>query len=351
MKLAAWTSRTCLLFMAVGLGFVLVAFWRPGSFFGSEAPSGGARLPHREAMEKAKKIMEKARPGVKAEPPPAATDGHRVFVSRTLIFLPEEEESVRPLDPQMKTADKIPVGWKLAHRMDPGDPGVASRDDDSDGFSNLEEFEKQTDPTNPESSPSRWVKLRLGSHQPAPLGMNFSGKTGNQYTLRFSLAGKRRDVEVVPGDSLWISSSDRGLEIGKTEAEAQRASGSTNQLPAIPLKIREYRLDAGQREDPATKTTIDYDDSVLVVERMDGLQTIVELRLDERGKPRGVIWDIGETRLWSLVPGEGEMGPFRLGQKFSYAGKTFLLKEVSPTKAVLRMEPEGETVELLPKTP
>jgi hypothetical protein len=43
------------------------------------------------------------------------------------------------------------------------------------------------------------------------------------------------------------------------------------------------------------------------------------------------------------------MGPYRVGQGFSYAGKNFVIFEASPKKVSLRMKPEGELVDILPQ--
>jgi hypothetical protein len=58
---------------------------------------------------------------------------------------------------------------------------------------------------------------------------------------------------------------------------------------------------------------------------------------------------VGDVRLFSMVPGEGEMGPYRIGQSFPYAGKTFVVVGASAQKVSLRMKPEGESVDILPK--
>ena len=45
------------------------------------------------------------------------------------------------------------------------------------------------------------------------------------------------------------------------------------------------------------------------------------------------------------------MGPYRVGQSFSYAGKNFVIREATAGKVTLKMVPEGEEVQILPKTP
>jgi hypothetical protein len=43
------------------------------------------------------------------------------------------------------------------------------------------------------------------------------------------------------------------------------------------------------------------------------------------------------------------MGPYRVGQGFPYAGKTFVVIGATPQKVTLQMKPGGELVDILPK--
>jgi hypothetical protein len=45
------------------------------------------------------------------------------------------------------------------------------------------------------------------------------------------------------------------------------------------------------------------------------------------------------------------MGPYRVGQAFDYAGKTFVLMGATPSKVSLEIRQGGEAVDILPKTP
>jgi hypothetical protein len=103
--------------------------------------------------------------------------------------------------------------------------------------------------------------------------------------------------------------------------------------------------------DEKTKTESEYDDSYVELERKDGITNVFKILIDEHGKSRGIAWPVGDIRLLSLVPGEGEMGPYRIGQTFLYAGKEFIIREASVNKVSLKMKPDGEDVDLLPKTP
>jgi len=330
----------------VGLIFALLGWLLPGQPPPWESGVPAGKSPLSESKKKLEVLNSSSSQAEKL-----AKNTHRVFVSRALVFLPKEEESVQAMRPEMVTGDKIQVGWKLQFGFDPEDPEIASRDDDQDGFTNLDEFEKNTDPRNAQSSPSKWVKLRLAAFKPSSMVLSFAGTAGDRYTLRFALDNRRKDVSVIPGDQLWVGIAGGGPEIWKSQDEARTAGKERSSPHLIPLKILEFKPDVGQRLDPRTQIMIDYNDSSLVLERGDGIQEKISLLIDERGKSRGTTWNVGDVMLISLVPGEGELGPFRVGQTFSYAGREFLLRDASTSKISLELLPDREKVDILPKTP
>ncbi|NCY20594.1 hypothetical protein EBX31_01375 [bacterium] len=350
-KAPVWLLAGCgamLLLGCVGgfLGFLMPWSWQPSE----RAPVAG-KSSFTDTKKKADMISQQldemvnrpAYPGTNALP-------HRVFVSRTLLFLPKEKESVQALNEELVTADGINVNWKIAHSFDPQDPRVAEQDEDRDGFSNKEEYDKKTDPNDPSSSPSKWVKIKISGVETNSLGVGLSGKSADRYTLRLQYLGKKKDVDVVIGDRLWLATSSKGVEILKSEPDGNKLKegGCPH---AIPVLIKEYHEDKGKRLDEKTKTENDYDDSYLLLQRTDGIAGTTKVLIDERGKSRGAVWHVGDVRLISLVPGEGEMGPYRVGQSFAYAGKNFVIREAIPSKVSLLMTPDGEEVQILPKTP
>jgi hypothetical protein len=351
MKISPWWLGGAGGLAVLGLVGLAFGFFQPGWPDLAETPGGGGKSIVAELRQKADEFTtklgewEEKKKGLKEE-----LGRHRVFVSRSLVFLPKDTEPVKPLNPEQVTEDGIQVGWKLKYGLSPEDPDIAQQDEDQDGFTNLEEYEKNTDPKDPGSSPSKWVKLKIASVDPAKMSISFSGKSAGRYTLRFKGATKPKDVDVALGDKLWLISAAKGIDVVRNEDEAKAKTGGTNACPhAIPLMVKEYKDDKGNRLDEKTKTENEYDDSMLTLQRMDELMETVEIKIDERGKSRGVEWTIGDVRLFSLVPGEGEMGPYRVGQGFPYAGKTFVITGASPQKVTLRMKPEGELVEILPK--
>ena len=352
MKISPWlTGGTGVLFLVglVGLGLGVL---RPGGIEPVEAPGGGGKSAVGEFKQKAAlSVAALAKKSGKKDLAVEEWKGHRVFVSRSIVFLPKENEPVQPLNEKQITEDGIEVGWKMKYGFSPEDREVADQDEDQDGFTNKEEYDKKTDPKDLRSSPSKWVKVKITSVDPAKLLIGFSGKSEGRYTVRFKLGVKPKDVDVVVGDKIWVLAGNKAVEILKSEEEAKAKAGGTKSCPhAIPLMVKEYKDDKGKRMDEKTKTENDYDDSMLVLQRMDELAGPINILLDERGKSRGVEWSVGDIRLISLVPGEGEMGPYRVGQSFPYAGKVFVVTEATPLKVSLKMMPEGEVVYILPNT-
>ena len=351
MKLSPWWLGGVGGLIALGVVGLALGFFQPGWPDPVETPAGGGKSAAAELKQKAGGLtakvaeLDKKKNGWKDE-----LSGHRVFVSRSLVFLPKESEPVQPLNPAQVTEDGIQVGWKLRYGFSPEDPEVGQQDEDQDGFTNLEEYEKKTDPKDIASSPSKWVKVKIESVDPAKVTVGLSGKSEGRYTLRFKIGPKPKDVDVVVGDKLWVVATAKGVEILKSDEEVKSKVGGTNQCPhAISLLVKEYKEDKGKKMDEKTKTENEYDDSMLVLQRLDEINEKFEIKIDERGKPRGVDWSVGDVKFISSVPGEGQMGPYRVGQAFSYSGKDFILVEATPQKVTWKMKPEGELIDILPK--
>jgi len=358
MKLSPWLMGGVTALSLLGLVAIGFGFFPSGDLPGPEAVQAGGKSALAEMKQKWT-AMEKRITEVGTQKKAMTAGGlekHRVLVSRTLVFLPKEAEPVQPLNPAQVTQDGIEVGWKLKYGFSPEDPEVASQDEDQDGFTNKEEYDKKTDPRDPASSPSKWVKVRISSVDKKMLVVSFTGKSQGQYTLRFKLGkdGKNIEETVVVGDKLWVVQGGTGIvKILKGEGQeaAKEAAKKLDCPHVIPLVVKEYKEDRGKRIDPSTQTQNDFDDSLLILERQDGLAGLVKVMLNEGNISRGAVWNVGDVRLVSSVPGEGEMGPYRVGQAFDYAGKKFVVTGATPTKVSLEIRPGGEAVDILPKTP
>jgi hypothetical protein len=357
-KLSPWLMSGVVALSLLGLVAIGFGVFPPGELPGAEAAQSGGKSALAEIKQKWTGI-EKRITDVGMQKKGIIVSGlekHRVLVSRTLVFLPKQAEPVQPLNPAQVTEDGIEVGWKLKYGFSPEDPEVASQDEDQDGFTNKEEYDKKTDPRDPASSPSKWVKVRIYSVDKKMLVVSFTGKSQGQYTLRFKLGkdGKNIEETVVVGDKLWVVEGGAGIiKILKGESpEALKESAKKLECPhVIPLVVKEYKEDRGKRIDPSTQTENEYDDSTVVLERQDGLAGVVKVMLNEGNISRGAVWNVGDVRLVSSVPGEGEMGPYRVGQSFDYAGKKFVIMAATASKVSLEIRPSGEAVDILPKTP
>lgn len=348
---AAWILAGTIGLVLLGLSGLLLGFLLPGNLSSDKPDSVVAKSRYTEIKKKADNLVDQLEKELQRPTFPGTNKlAHRVFVSRTLVFLPEDKnEPVQPLDRNLKMQDGVEVGWKLDHGFDPADPAMKDGDADQDGFTNLEEYANGTDPNDKNSSPSRWLKIKIASVESNSLVVGLSGKSADRYTLRFVCAGKKKDVDVGLGDQLWLVTHAKGFEALRQKEEVKKFQDLCPH--AIPIQVKAYHDDRGKRLDEKTKTENDYDDSYLEIERLDGLRASHKILLDERGKSRGVTWLVGDIRLISLVPGEGEMGPYRVGQSFAYAGKEFLIREATTHRVALRIEPGGEEVQILPKTP
>lgn len=351
-KQSPWLLGGVGLVVALGFASLLMGLFIPGQLVLSELAASSDPTPWQKLKKRSESQALARSELIRAVTQNSEGDrGHRIFVSRPLVYLPKETETVQPINDQQVTEDGIQIGWKLKNQFDPEDPTIAAEDSDRDGFTNKEEYDKGTDPRDAANSPARWVKIKIASVETNTLVLGFSGKSANRFTLRFQLAGKKKDIDVTAGDPLWIAATPKGLEILKSESEVARLRETGACPHSVPILVKAYHEDKGRRLDEKTKTENDYDDSYLEVERTDGKGSLLKIMLDERGKSRGVVWEVGDIRLLSLVPGEGEMGPFRVGQSFDYAGKQFVILSATGNKVVLWMKPDGEEVLILPKTP
>lgn len=78
--------------------------------------------------------------------------------------------------------------WLLAYGLDYTDMMIRAKDSDGDGFSNLEEFQNNSDPIDPKKSPPSLNKLKLVSFKPVPFRLEFKGDPsgdGKEFQINF----------------------------------------------------------------------------------------------------------------------------------------------------------------------
>ena len=100
MKLSPWWIGGGAGLVVLGLVGLTFGFFQPGWPEPVETPAGGGKSPLAEAKQKSSELrakieeLEQKRGAIKD-----TLEKHRVFVSRSLVFLPKEAEPVQPLDP------------------------------------------------------------------------------------------------------------------------------------------------------------------------------------------------------------------------------------------------------------
>ncbi|MEY2851628.1 MAG: hypothetical protein RL549_327 [Verrucomicrobiota bacterium] len=353
MKASSWRIAGTGAAVFAGLVFFLVGILRPGSTVSMENSGGTGKPILSEAKKSSGAIQqewERLRVRGKEFSSLQGHEGeHRIFVSAQLVYLPESSESVQPLDRKMKTEDGIEVGWKIRYGFDPADPGVKDGDMDGDGFTNLEEYIANTDPTNKGQSPAKESKLKSRSGEAVPMSVSFSEKGGGLFTLRFLVGARRAELRGKPGDSFWIMAGQDGVQLFSDKAkaiEAQAKVKSTGQNShLIPVRINSYVENLEKiRDSKAGGVEVEIDNSFLVLERKDALEGPSKLLFSSPSLARGLTWDVGEVRLYTPAAGGTELGPFQVGEVFPYEGKKFAVMGREGRKIQLRnlSEPSQE---------
>lgn len=352
MKSSSWFLAGVGAAFLAGLIFVIVGFFRPGQVVLPESAGGAGKSLLLEAKKQAEAVQKTRKQAAAELQKISALTGdegeHRVFVSAQLVYLPGDAEPVRPLDRKMKTEDGIAVGWKIQHGFDPADPNVKDEDPDGDGFTNLEEFVAQppTNPNNKEDSPAKESKLKSRSGDPVSMALSFPEKSGGLYTVRFQVGAKRREFKGKPGDSLWVMAGPDGVEVFSDEAKMSAARGRAREAGqnqhVIPLKFVSYEEKVEKMKDvKAGGVEVEVDNSVMVLERKDALESRLNLIFSTPQRPQAVTWDVGDVRFYSPAGGGTEIGPFRVGETFSFEGKEFSVVARDGKKIQLRNRSEA----------
>jgi len=140
-----------------------------------------------------------------ADLPEGSPERGSLLVSRRYLL-----KDGKLIDPLAEGSDQLhpPItnDWLLANGLDYTDMNIKEKDADGDGFSNLEEFEKKTNPNDPNDAPASFNKLKLVGFKPVPFRLDFKGDPsgdGKEFQINFKdLKGTARTQYRKLGDQI-----------------------------------------------------------------------------------------------------------------------------------------------------
>ncbi len=301
--------------LAAVLVLLLCAFfiWRSASGFADTfstlQPAGPAKVA--APTEKALEVDAAAQ---KLAQPPQWT-----FSGRSGLFVPEKHfigPGGMPATLQnTEVHPPVPNEWLDQFGLPIADADVLQQDPDGDGFTNLEEWQGHTNPTDKNSHPAFIAKLKLKAFNREPFHLVFASTTGDTYTI----------------NSTDLKEPTQFLKIGDTIAGT---------------KFKLVKFEEKHHTNPATGG--DDDVSELTIQNEDTKEPIVLVKEKVMISPESVGTFV---YLW----GEKKEMQIKKDQEFSLPPQSeirYKLIDVQPDKAVIinTQKPE-ERIEIGPLTP
>ena len=109
------------------------------------------------------------------------------FSGRSGLFVPEKHFiAANGLPATLQTTEvhpPVPNDWLEQFALPVADADVLSQDPDADGFSNLEEWQNHTTPTDRDSHPAFTAKLKMKSFGQEPFRLVFASWVGDTFAL------------------------------------------------------------------------------------------------------------------------------------------------------------------------
>jgi hypothetical protein len=193
------SERVLLIAAAIFLFVCSIFIWRRATALGSQL----AVIPPAPALKTASplaKAQELAAAAEKLHQPPQWT-----FGGRSGLFVPEKHFiGANGLPATLQTTEvhpPVPNEWLEQFGLPIADSDVLDQDPDGDGFNNLDEWAGQTDPTDPNSHPEYYTKLKLRSSTEEPFGLVFSSWVGDTFAIN-TIDMKQPTQFVKIGDSI-----------------------------------------------------------------------------------------------------------------------------------------------------
>ena len=114
-----------------------------------------------------------------------------------------------PVDPVLDAPIHPPIDnqWWLTYNIDPGFGDSPSRDEDKDGFSNLEEFQAKSDPSDAKSFPDLVEKLVYAKYESVGYFLWFTSSLGaNRYQFKVAPLDPAFEAAAAPQQEAYLNS-------------------------------------------------------------------------------------------------------------------------------------------------
>ena len=225
--------------------------------------------------------------------------------------------------------DGMPDAWELKYGLNPNDPSDAKKDLDGDTFTNLEEFEAKTDPTNPESHPDFLDFLALASDlrtEELPFMFKMATPIPSGHRLTFVATARNQEKKPVIGDAVvkGMATAEVGKEVVFELMKIKYVKGRA-QDDKVKTGWRVVKYD--KKEDrvlkPGTEQKVLVDVSTAELERIRDKRTIT-VQVGVR-KPVAIEEQI--DLVWNR--GEGKKFTVTAGSEFSLVNRKYKVKKLA----------------------
>ena len=177
-------DRVALVAGALFLALCAFFIWRGAAGFEANFAALQPAGPQKPAAPTAKAIELDAAMQKLAQPP------QWTFSGRSGLFVPEKH-FIGPngLPATLETTEvhpPVPNEWLEQFALPIADADVLTQDPDSDGYTNLEEWQNKTNPTDRNSHPPFTAKLKMKSFTRQPFRLVFASRTGDTFGINTS---------------------------------------------------------------------------------------------------------------------------------------------------------------------